>query len=60
VSFQALWPATERRLLGGRTVKGIGLTHADINGEHDRLSWEPVDHGALDLSRRRSGPRLDW
>ena len=52
--------ATRRSLvrLDERTLKDVGLTRADVDREYDRPFWEPVDHAALELIRRRAGPRL--
>jgi uncharacterized protein YjiS (DUF1127 family) len=51
----------ERRALAGlddNLLRDVGLTRADVDGEYDRPFWQPVDYGALDSARRRSGPRL--
>ena len=44
--------------LDDRTLQDVGLTRADVDREYERPFWEPVDHAALEETRRRSGPRL--
>ncbi len=51
----------ERYLLAGLDdgiLRDVGLTRSDVAREYDRPFWQPVDYGALDSARRRSGPRL--
>lgn len=51
----------ERYLLAGlddHMLRDLGLTRGDVAREYDRPFWQPVDYGALEAARRRSGPRL--
>jgi uncharacterized protein YjiS (DUF1127 family) len=52
---------SERRLLvrlDDRMLQDLGLSRGDVDREYDRPFWQPVDHAALDMARRNSGPRL--
>jgi uncharacterized protein YjiS (DUF1127 family) len=51
----------ERRALAGldgQMLQDLGLTRGDVVREYDQPFWRPVDYGALEAARRRSGPRL--
>ena len=51
----------ERRSLArldDRTLRDVGLSRADIDREYEQPFWAPIDVAALEMVRRRSGPRL--